>query len=108
MNDSKDHKAVAEPPLDCRVMRGMGHRTDYRTKEGREAEVLAQVTRHGGFSVFWVTENQNRAHAAMRLEKRGDILNCGGAFPWCAYTVHNVRVNPRAKGARSAAFASRC
>ena len=22
MNDSKDHKAAAEPPLDCRVMRG--------------------------------------------------------------------------------------
>ena len=81
-------KAAAEPPLDCRVGRGM-HRTDYRTKEGQEAEVLAQVEKHGGFSVFWVTENQKRAHAAERLQDRGAIIRDGGSFPWCAYTVPN-------------------
>jgi|WetSurMetagenome_2_1015567.scaffolds.fasta_scaffold126327_2 hypothetical protein len=64
-------------------------RIDWRTKEGHEEEVMAQVMRHGGFSVFWVTENHNRAHAAKRLQDRGAIVRDGGAFPWCAYTVPN-------------------
>lgn len=64
-------------------------RVDFRTKEGQETEVLAQVEKHGGFSVFWVTENQKRAHAAERLQDRGAIIRDGGAFPWCAYKVPN-------------------
>lgn len=66
---------------------------DYRTKEGREEEVLAQVLKHGGFSVFWVTENQKRAHAAERLQNRGVIVREGGAYPWCAYKVPNVQAH---------------
>lgn len=65
-------------------------RVDYRTKAGQETEVLAQVEKHGGFSVFWVTENQKRAHAAERLQERGAIIRDGGAFPWCAYKVPNA------------------
>jgi hypothetical protein len=65
---------------------------DCRTKEGQEAAVLAQVEKHGGFSVFWVTENQKRAHAAERLQDRGAIIRDGGAFPWCAYEVPNVEL----------------
>jgi hypothetical protein len=62
---------------------------DYRTKAGQEAEILAQVKKCGGFSVFWVTENQKRARAAERLQNRGTIVRLGGAFPWCAYKVQN-------------------
>jgi hypothetical protein len=68
-------------------------RIDYRTKEGQEEEVLAQVLKHGGFSVFWVTENQKRAHAAERLQNRGVIVREGGAYPWCAYKVPNVQAH---------------
>jgi hypothetical protein len=45
--------------------------------------------------VFWVTENQKRAHAAERLQDRGAIIRDGGAFPWCAYEVPNVLAQGR-------------
>ena len=37
---------------------------DLRTREGNEKEVIRQVLEFGGFSIFWVTENQKRACAA--------------------------------------------
>ena len=61
---------------------------DLRTRAGREREVLEQVKRFGGFSVFWGTENRNRAHAIDRLVEQGDIVADGKhIFPWCGYKV---------------------
>lgn len=61
---------------------------DERTKEGQEELVLRQVRNHGGFSIFWVTENQKRACAASRLVERGVLVadkEC--SFPWHSYKV---------------------
>ena len=62
---------------------------DLRTRSGREAEVLAQVKRFGGFSVFWGTENRIRASAICRLETAGRIRRKRKqrGFPWCAYSL---------------------
>ncbi len=54
------------------------------TREGREQEVLDYVRKHKGFSIFWVTGNQMRACAAVRLEKAGRIKTSRKReFPWC-------------------------
>jgi hypothetical protein len=55
---------------------------DLRTRKGREREVLEQVRQHGGFTIFWVTENLMRACAATRLQKHKVIITEPGAFPW--------------------------
>ncbi len=34
MNDSKDHKAAAEPPIDCRVIRGGDWPEDFSHDNG--------------------------------------------------------------------------
>lgn len=50
--------------------------------------MINQVKAHGGFSVFWVTENQKRAHAASRLSERGVLVKTrDAAFPWHALKV---------------------
>ena len=62
--------------------------TDLRTKEGRDAEVLAQIQQHQGFSTFWACDNIKRAHALKRLESAGRIQHVkGGTYPWCRYEV---------------------
>jgi hypothetical protein len=61
---------------------------DGRSREGYEREVIKQVRDHGGFSIFWVTENQKRAHAATRLVERGVLAEdrkC--SFPWHSYKI---------------------
>jgi hypothetical protein len=61
---------------------------DLRTRAGRDAEVLSQVETYKGFSVFWATENQKRAHAIGRMEASGGIVGVpGSAFPWCGYKI---------------------
>lgn len=60
---------------------------DERTKEGQEHAVMRQVRKHGGFSVFWATEHQKRAHAIERLQARGALIRTGGAYPWCEYRI---------------------
>ena len=64
---------------------------DLRTRKGREEEVLAQIREYGGFSVFWATESQKRAHAIDRLQTTGAISRNRGvrkdAFPWCCYDL---------------------
>ena len=60
---------------------------DERTKEGQERRVLLEIERHGGFSVFWATEHQKRAHAIERLQDSGRIARKGGAYPWCEYEI---------------------
>jgi len=61
---------------------------DGRSREGYEREVIKQVRDHGGFSIFWVTENPTRAHAATRLVEGGVLVedrNC--SFPWHSYKI---------------------
>lgn len=61
---------------------------DLRTRRGREDEVLRQISQHSGFSTFWASETQTRAHAIERLKKRGAIERVeGGAYPWCRYRI---------------------
>jgi hypothetical protein len=48
MNDSKDHKAAAEPPLDCRVMRGKDEAIDrLRGQLQNCVNLLHRLKRHG-------------------------------------------------------------
>lgn len=44
---------------------------DYRRKEAREAEVLAQLEIDNGLSVAWLQENRQRPAAVERLIARG-------------------------------------
>ena len=61
---------------------------DGRSREGYEREVIKQVRDHGGFSIFWVTETQNRAHAATRLVERGVLVEDRKCpFPWHSYKI---------------------
>ena len=61
---------------------------DERTLEGQEQLVINYVEANGGFSIFWVTEHKKRAHAAMRLLKRGVLKETRKAgFPWLALEV---------------------
>lgn len=61
---------------------------DLRTREGREEEVLELLRQNGYFTVFWATDNLNRAHAIERLETTKRIVRLDkGAFPNCYYRV---------------------
>jgi len=54
----------------------------------QESEVLDQIKAHGGFSVFWATENHPRAEAIEGLANAGKIERVsGGQYPWCTYRV---------------------
>lgn len=65
---------------------------DLRTRSGRETEVLDQVAIYRGFSVFWATENRNRAAAIARLEQRQVIDRLSQSqYPWCAYQLTATR-----------------
>lgn len=68
---------------------------DLRTKKGREAEVLEQVRMYKGFTVFWATENQKRAHAICRLEGKKKIRRLlshpRAHFPWCVYIIRGKK-----------------
>jgi len=60
---------------------------DLRTREGREKEIIDRINEYGGFSIFWVTDNQKRAHAADRLIERGVIIRQKDDYPWCSYAI---------------------
>lgn len=70
---------------------------DLRTRYGRETEVLKQVAKSKGFSVFWASESRARSSAIARLIYRGDIVSTGpGAYPWCPYRIAKMKVpSPR-------------
>jgi len=56
---------------------------DLRTRKGRRSEIVEQVKRAGGFSIFWITENQLRAHVGQRMMDDGslkEVKKC--SFPW--------------------------
>ena len=61
---------------------------DLRTKEGRRAEIIAQVEESGGFSVFWVTEHKLRAIVGTEMLQRGELVETRkSSFPWHALKV---------------------
>lgn len=65
---------------------------DLRTRAGREAEVIERIRAWGGATVFWLTENQKRAHATERLEAAGRIVRDRSAtndkYPWCVFRLN--------------------
>ena len=66
---------------------------DGRTRKGYEQSVLNQVRKEGGFSVFWVTACQARAHAAHRLIKRGVIERYKSGYLPDRYPWHSMRIS---------------
>lgn len=70
----------------------MDHLPDYRTRLGQQHLVMARIRAHGGASIFWLTENQKRAHAADRLVADGFIMrrkdDPRDSYPWCVFTVN--------------------
>ena len=69
-----------------------GSVVDKRTREGQEYLVLEQIKKYGGFSIFWITENQKRAHAATRLDLRGVITVTPKQFPWSSAAINSINV----------------
>ena len=58
---------------------------DRRTKEGRRAEIIAQVEESGGFSVFWITAHRLRAVVGTEMLQRGELVETRkSSFPWHA------------------------
>lgn len=51
----------------------MTAKTDYRTREGREQEALAEIAINGAISVQWAAEVPQRAAAVNRLQAAGRI-----------------------------------
>lgn len=66
-----------------------GPEVESRRGETPEAEVLRQVRKFGGFSVFWITANRKRAAAGDSLRRTGAILpaESRSPFPWCSWRV---------------------
>lgn len=59
------------------------------TKAQWEKQVLDQIAEHGGFSIFWATDNRFIALAIERLARAGKIIQTKrGEYPWCPYTIH--------------------
>jgi hypothetical protein len=58
---SEAHTAAMNAPL------------DYRTRVGREAEVLAQISIDGGLTYAWLSANSHRATALDRMVRAGRV-----------------------------------
>ena len=70
---------------------------DKRTKEGREQEIIDYVNSNGGFSIFWITDNQKRAAAAMRLQNNGILVVTPHIYPWSYARIEKPQ-NPKTPG----------
>ena len=83
----------AAPP-EPRQALAPAHGSAYARRKARaEAQVIAQIKEHGGFSVFWATESMERSRAIDRLHwKLGAIVpkkgRGAGRFPWCGYKLN--------------------
>ena len=66
---------------------------DLRTKAGRRAEIISQVKKSGGFTVFLITENQLRALVGTEMLKSGELIEDRKShYPW-----HALKIAPRRK-----------
>ena len=61
---------------------------DLRTRTGNEKLVLKQIEEHGGFSIFWATDNPKRASAVNRLISSEKIVRQKDRYPWCSYIIN--------------------
>ena len=86
----KPPAAIVMPAMkQIKINWSIGDGREYETKA--EADVASQVANHGGFTVFWITENQERARAADRLVEKGIIEPVDGkSFPWCGYRLRQA------------------
>ena len=66
------------------LMRG---NPDGKTYAGQVKEILNQVKRHNGFSIFWVTENDKRASIATDIVNAGIIESVESGYPWCGWII---------------------
>jgi len=85
MTKNLDSQPAKRPPF-----AGSTVRQDLRTREGRRAEILAQIAIHNGFSIFWITENPVRASVGQEMQDSGEIItdnSCG--YPWIKVYLPN-------------------
>ena len=61
---------------------GIIRKIDLRTRARRRAEILDHVRTHGGFSIFWITENALRAVEGTAMVDRKEIKVRNKQFPW--------------------------
>ena len=62
---------------------------DGRTVRGQIREILLQVKRHGGYSIFWVTSNNKRASIATAMIDAGLIgEDKKTEYPWCSMKIN--------------------
>ena len=69
-------------PLLAVPLHRLVRKIDLRTREGRRAEILDHVRTHGGFSIFWITENHLRAVEGTAMVDRKEIKVRNRQFPW--------------------------
>jgi hypothetical protein len=67
------------------------------TREQWENKVIDQVRENGGFSIFWVTQNQFIANAADRLVASGRMVVMPKKFPWSDAKIVRKRKRARKK-----------
>ena len=58
-----------------------------KTYAGQVKEILNQVKRNNGFSIFWVTENNKRASVATDIVNAGVIEPVASEYPWCGWRI---------------------
>jgi hypothetical protein len=91
MNDSKDHKAAAEPPLDCRVMRSDWQSIDNPPQErgwyeyaGWLIEGVPQFFWNGWQWGYWLN-HKDRTNWTHLAESEGD--------KWRGILAHNSKLS---------------
>lgn len=47
---------------------------DLRTRAGRRAEIIERVRVHGGYSIFWITDNDLRAAVSTEMVQSGELV----------------------------------
>ena len=59
------------------------------TARGQIREILIQVKQHGGYSIFWITENPKRASIATDMVEEGLIYeDKKTGYPWCSMKIN--------------------
>ena len=91
MTDANKSKQATPP--EPRQALAPAHGSAYARRKARaEAQVIAQIKEHGGFSVFWATESMERSRAIDRLHWKLGVISPkkgrgAGRFPWCGYKL---------------------
>ena len=60
-----------------------------QTVHGQIRNILNQVERYGGYSIFWITENNKRASIATDMVDAGLIVkDKDTGYPWCSMKIN--------------------